>query len=77
MPRRPPLRPKIQRPRPRRPKRFAVRNMTTNTVLTNRFATRKAAPNAADRLNAASSERVLESGRFSAPSRYEAIQQIG
>jgi hypothetical protein len=51
--------------------------MTTNTVLTNRFATRKAAPNAADRLNAASSERVLESGRFSAPSRYEAIQQIG
>jgi hypothetical protein len=73
---RPPLRPKIRRPRPRRPKRYAVRNMTTNTVLTSRFATRKAAQNAADRLNAASSQRILQSRRFSTPSRYEAIQQI-
>jgi hypothetical protein len=65
---------------PRRPtlraKRYAVRNTTTNTVLTSRFATRKAAQNAADRLNAASRERVVESQRFSTPSRYEAIQQV-
>jgi hypothetical protein len=45
-------------------------------VLSNRFATRKAAQNAADRLNAASGERILESQRFSTPSRYEAIQQL-
>ncbi len=76
MPRRLALRPKRVGRRPRRPLRFAVRNTTTNTVLTNRFATRKAAQNAADRLNAASQERVLESLRFSTPSRYEAIQQI-
>jgi hypothetical protein len=50
--------------------------MTTNSVLTTRFATRKAAQNAADRLNTASRERVVESQRFSTPSRYEAIQQI-
>jgi hypothetical protein len=75
MPRRLALRPKRVRRRPRRPLRFAVRNMTTNTVLTNRFAMRKAAQNAADRLNAASQERVLECQRFSTPSHYEAIQQ--
>jgi len=75
MPRRLALRPKRVRRRPRRPLRYAVRNMTTNTVLTIRFATRKAAQNAADRLNAASGERVLESQRFSTPSRYEAVQQ--
>jgi hypothetical protein len=50
--------------------------MSTNTVLTSRFATRKAAENAADRLNAASRERIVESQRFSTPSRYEAIQQV-
>jgi hypothetical protein len=71
------LRPKCQRRRPPRPKRYAVRNMSTNTVLTNRFATRKAAQNAANRLNATSRERVVESARFSTPTRYEAIQQIG
>ena len=76
MPRRLALRPKRLRRRPRRPLRFAVRNTTTNTVLTNRFATCKAAQNAADRLNAASQERVLESQRFSTPSRYEAVQQL-
>jgi hypothetical protein len=73
---RPPLRAKFRRPRPLRPKRYAVRNMTTNTVLTTRFATRKAAQNAADRLNSASGQRILESQRFSTPSRYEAVQQI-
>jgi hypothetical protein len=76
MPHRLALRPKRRRRRPRRPLRYAVRNMTTNTVLTTRFATRKAAQNGADRLNAASAERILESQRFSTPSRYEAIQQI-
>ena len=63
--------------RPRRPKRYAVRNATSNAVLAQRFATRKAVQNLADRLNAASRERVVESQRFSTPSRYEAIQQIG
>jgi hypothetical protein len=76
MPRKLALRPKRGRRRPRRPLRFAVRNTTTNTILAGRFAARKAAQNAADRLNAASQERVLESQRFSIPSRYEAIQQI-
>jgi hypothetical protein len=74
--RRLPLRPKFARRRPRRAKRFAVRNMTSNTVLAQRFATRKAAENLADRLNAASRERVVESQRFTLPSRYEVIQQI-
>jgi hypothetical protein len=74
--RRLPLRPKIARRRPRRAKRFAVRNMTSNMVLAHRFATRKAAENLADRLNAASRERVVESQRFTLPSRYEVIQQI-
>lgn len=68
---------RAKRPRrPRRSKRYAVRNMTTNSVLTTRFATRKAAQNAADRLNTASRERVVESQRFSTPSRYEAIQHV-
>jgi hypothetical protein len=75
MPRRLALRPNRLRRRPRRPFRYAVRNMTPNTVLMNRLATRKAAQNAADRLNAASQERVLQSQRFSTPSRYEVIQQ--
>jgi hypothetical protein len=50
--------------------------MTTNSLLTQRFATRKAAQNVADRLNSVSRERVVESQRFLTPSRYEAVQQI-
>jgi hypothetical protein len=50
--------------------------MSSNTVLSNRFASRKAAQNLADRLNAASRERIVESQRFTLPSRYEVVQPI-
>jgi hypothetical protein len=43
--------------------------MTGNTALMQRFAIRKAAQNQADRLNAASRERVVENQHFPIASR--------